>query len=72
MHNSEPNIYGGLCTIRNGYMQMQWSRAQMYLVSHTIALPVMFNANMDEEVKFVLSFGKSISSLSDMARKRLA
>jgi hypothetical protein len=54
MQNAEPNLYGGLATIRNGDMQMQWSRAQMYLVFNTVALPLIFASETDENVKFVL------------------
>src|SRR5690348_6659260 len=54
MLHSEPNIYGGLATIRNGYMQMQWSRAQMYLVFNTIALPLIFSPETETTVKLVI------------------
>lgn len=54
MRISEPNMYSGLAIIRNGYMQMQWSRAQMYLVFNTVALPLVFNPQTEPAVKFVL------------------
>src|ERR1700722_8818603 len=54
MQNAEPNVYSALATIRNGYMQMQWSRAQMYLVFNTIALPLVFAPGTSANVKFVL------------------
>jgi hypothetical protein len=54
MQNAEPNMYGALATIRNGYMQMQWSRAQMYLVFNTIALPLIFASDTEANVKLVL------------------
>jgi hypothetical protein len=54
MRNSEPNMYAGLAIIRNGYMQMQWSRAQMYLVFNTVALPLVFKPETEYLVRFVL------------------
>ncbi|OGC86998.1 hypothetical protein A3D70_02050 [Candidatus Adlerbacteria bacterium RIFCSPHIGHO2_02_FULL_54_18] len=55
MRNGEPNVYAALATLRNGYMQMQWSRVQMYLVFNTIALPLVFGTDAEETAKFVIS-----------------
>jgi hypothetical protein len=56
-------MYGGLATIRNGHMQMQWSRAQMYLAFNAIGLPLIFNPTLNTSAKFVLSIvGMTITS----------
>jgi hypothetical protein len=54
MKNSEPNIYGGLATIRNGYMQMQWGRVQMYLVFNTVALPIAYKSDTEGTTKLIV------------------
>jgi hypothetical protein len=54
MRNSEPGMYTGLSVIRNGYMQMQWSRAQMYVAFHTLALPLIFSPSTDVKVRLVI------------------
>ncbi len=55
MRDGEPSMYIGLATLRNGYMQMQWSRVQMFLLFNTVALPVVFGSGQAEIVKFVIS-----------------
>jgi hypothetical protein len=62
MRDGEPNIYGGLATIRNGYMQMQWSRTQMYLVFNTVALPVEFGARTEDIVRLIVAIAGLIVS----------
>ncbi|OGZ43559.1 MAG: hypothetical protein A3J55_01445 [Candidatus Ryanbacteria bacterium RIFCSPHIGHO2_02_FULL_45_17b] len=48
-------MFIGLSTLRNGYMQMQWSRVQMFLVFNTIALPIVLGTGQPEVVKFFIS-----------------
>lgn len=55
MRNGEPSMYIGLSGIRNGYMQMQWNRVQMFLLFNTVALPLVFGTGQPEVVKFVTS-----------------
>ncbi len=58
MRDGEPQIYTSLATLRNGYMQTQWSRVQMFLVFNTIALPLVFGivqTTQPELVRFVIS-----------------
>jgi len=62
MRDGEPNIYGGLATIRNGYMQMQWSRTQMYLVFNTVALPVEFGDKTEANVRLIVAIAGLIVS----------
>lgn len=54
MRDGEPNIYIALATIRNGYIQLQWSRVQSYLVFNIVALPLVFGTGQVENVKFIL------------------
>jgi hypothetical protein len=54
LRNSEPNMYGALATIRNGYMQMQWSRVQMYLVFNTVALPLVFHTETEPTTRLIV------------------
>jgi hypothetical protein len=58
MRDGEPQIYTSLATLRNGYMQTQWGRVQMFLVFNTIALPLVFGVvqtKQPELVRFVIS-----------------
>lgn len=55
MRDGEPNMYTALATMRNGYMQMQWSRVQMFLVFNTVALPIVFGTGQNPNVKFLVS-----------------
>ncbi len=58
MRDGEPQIYTSLATLRNGYMQTQWSRVQMFLVFNTIALPLVFGivqTTQPELLRFVIS-----------------
>ena len=55
MRDGEPQIYTALATMRNGYMQSQWSRVQMFLAFNTIAFPFVFSSQQSEDVKFFLS-----------------
>ena len=55
MRDGEPSMFIGLATLRNGYMQMQWSRVQMFLLFNTVALPLVFGSGQTEIVKFVIS-----------------
>src|SRR3989344_8411660 len=55
MCDGEPSMFIGLATLRNGYMQMQWSRVQMFLLFNTVALPLVFGSGQTEIVKFVIS-----------------
>jgi hypothetical protein len=63
LQNSEPNIYGALATIRNGYMQMQWSRVQMYLVFNTLALPLVFRPETEPNTALIVGIVGVIVSL---------
>lgn len=55
MRNGEPNIYAALATLRNGYMQMQWGRVQMFLVFNMIAFPLVFGEGQLDRVKLIIS-----------------
>lgn len=54
MRDGEPNMYAALATMRNGYLQMQWSRVQILIVFNTVALPVMFASNQSSDAKFAI------------------
>lgn len=43
MQAGEPQVYTALATLRNGYMQSQWGRVQMFLIFNTISLPIGFS-----------------------------
>src|SRR5580692_1912246 len=64
MRNGEPNVYSGLATIRNGYMQMQWSLTQMYLVFNTVALPVVFGERTETNVRLIVAIAGLVVSTS--------
>jgi hypothetical protein len=55
VRDGEPQIYTALATIRNGYLQGQWQRVQMFLVFNTVAFPLVFGTTQPEEVKFFIS-----------------
>jgi len=55
MRDGEPSMYIGLATLRNGYMQMQWSRVQMFLLFNTVALPLVFGSGQAEIMKAAIS-----------------
>lgn len=55
MRDGEPNMYTALATMRNGYMQMQWSRVQMFIVFNTVALPLVFGTGQSSAVKFLIA-----------------
>ena len=63
MQNAEPNVYGALATIRNGYMQMQWSRLQIYLVFNTVALPFVFNNSTNSRARAAITILGTIVSV---------
>src|SRR6266404_2734767 len=54
MNDGEPQIYTSLATLRNGYMQTQWQRVQMFLVFNTIALPLIFGVAQPNQVKLII------------------
>lgn len=54
MRDGEPNVYAALATLRNGYLQMQWSRVQMSAVFNTVALPLLFGAQQSDYTKLSL------------------
>lgn len=55
MRNGEPNVYGTLGIIYNGYVTQQWSRVQMFLVFNTIALPIVLGTGQTEAAKLAIS-----------------
>jgi hypothetical protein len=55
MRNFEPNLYGALVSVRNVYVQTQWTQAQIAVVLHTVALPVVFIPTTDPATKLVVS-----------------
>lgn len=55
MRDGEPQIYTSLATLRNGYMQTQWQRVQMFLVFNTVALPLVFGTTQLDQVKLFVS-----------------
>lgn len=55
MRDGEPQIYTSLTTLRNGYMQTQWQRVQMFLVFNTVALPLIFGTTQPDQVKMFVS-----------------
>jgi len=40
--------------MRNGYLQGQWQRVQMFLVFNTVALPLIFGTVQPEQVKLII------------------
>lgn len=55
MRDGEPQVYTALATMRNGYVQMQWTRVQMFLVFNTVALPLVFGTSQSPGVKSLIS-----------------
>lgn len=55
MRDGEPNMYTALATMRNGYMQMQWSRVQMFIVFNTVAIPLVYGTGQSSAVKFLIA-----------------
>jgi hypothetical protein len=55
MRNGEPQIYTALATIRNGYVQSQWQRVQMFLTFNTIALPVVMATEQGPKISALVS-----------------
>lgn len=55
MKDGEPNVYGGLAILRNGYAQQQWSGVQMFLAFNIIAVPLVFGSGQTEVSRLVIS-----------------
>jgi hypothetical protein len=55
VRNSEQSVYNSLMAYRNARIQIEWSQMQMFLVFHTIALPLIFAQNTDINVRFSIS-----------------
>lgn len=55
MRNGEPGMFIGLSTMRNGHVQLQWSRIQMFVTFNAIALPVAFGTNQPAPVQLLIS-----------------
>jgi hypothetical protein len=56
MQDGEPNVYAGLATLRNGYMQSQWQRVAMFLVLNAGALPVVLGTAYTGDLKLTLCY----------------
>lgn len=63
MQNGEPQIYTALATMRNGYMQAQWSRVQMFLAFNVIASPLALSSGTSKDLKFVICWAGIIIHL---------
>lgn len=70
MQNGEPNVYTGIANIRNGYMQMQWSRTQMYLVFNTVALPTVLGSTNSATKAILACAGLVVSTCIPIAVAR--
>lgn len=55
MRNGEPNMYTALANLRNGYVQGQWSRLQLFLTFNAIGLPIVISDATSPQVKLLLS-----------------
>lgn len=55
MRNGEPSMFIGLSTMRNGHVQLQWSRIQMFFAFNAVALPVAFGMNQSAPVQLLIS-----------------
>jgi hypothetical protein len=66
MRDGEPNIYGALVTIRNGYVQGQWQRVQMFLVFNTVAIPLVLATGTSDKIKLVIDVAAVIIHLAIM------
>ena len=55
MKNGEPNIYAALATLRNGYVQGQWARLQLFLAFNAIAIPIVLTTSQSSDAKSLLS-----------------
>lgn len=55
MQDGEPNVYAAIATLRNGYVQGQWSRLQMFLTFNAIAIPIVIGTKQTELVNLLLS-----------------
>lgn len=66
MRDGEPNIYGAIATMRNGYLQGQWQRVQMFLVFNTIAIPLVLAANTSDKIRLIVSSAAVFAHLAIM------
>lgn len=66
MRDGEPNIYGALATMRNGYTQMQWTRVQMFLVFNTVAIPLVLGSASTSAIKLFISVAAIVVHLAVM------
>lgn len=55
MRNGEPNMYAGLATLRNGHVQGQWSRLQLFLTFNAIAIPIVIATEQSVQIKTLIS-----------------
>jgi hypothetical protein len=54
MRNFEPALYAATVNARNVYVQTQWNQAQIALILHTVAFPLLFTPATDTVIKFVI------------------
>ncbi len=66
MRDGEPNIYGAIATIRNGYLQGQWQRVQMFLVFNTIAIPLVLATATSDKIRLAISSAAVFAHLAIM------
>lgn len=51
MRDGEPNVYAGLATLRNGYMQAQWQRVGLFILINATALPIVLGSSQSGDLK---------------------
>ena len=66
MRDGEPNIYGAITIMRNGYSQGQWQRVQMFLVFNTIAIPLVLATATPDKIRLVIDVAAVIVHLAIM------
>jgi hypothetical protein len=66
MRDGEPNIYGAIATLRNGYLQGQWQRVQMFLVFNTVAIPIVLATATSDKIRLALSSAAVLAHLAIM------
>lgn len=66
MRDGEPNVYGAVATMRNGYLQGQWQRVQMFLVFNTVAIPLVLGTTSTDAIKLFISVAAVVVHLAVM------
>jgi hypothetical protein len=68
VRDGEPQIYASLATMRNGYLQGQWQRVQMFLAFNTVAIPLVLGAatTTSNKIQLVIDVAAVIAHLAMM------